>query len=206
MSRTTRKATMLKTVAVVTALLCGSALARPFIGVFTWGNYVTNTEADPLVVSLGAQAGVHNLLGLSGARGTVELSVYPDFALAGSFPDRTNYYSTEVAGDALFSTGLLGVTGYAGVAVESVGSSMPGRCRLGQSPGSSWPEALPNSGCRRTQAPCFSICRRGWSTTSASKGAVSLPQAPWQNLPVSPCRFPPAVRRVRNLLVVTRIP
>ncbi len=106
---------MLKTAAIVTALLCGSALARPFVRVFASGNYITNTEADPLVVSLGAQAGVHNLPGLFGARGTVELSVYPDFALAGSFPGRTNYHLTEVAGDVLFSAGLLGVTGYAGV-------------------------------------------------------------------------------------------
>lgn len=106
----------MKTATIVIALLlCGTGLARPFVGVFASGNYITNTEADPLIVSLGAQAGVHNLLGLFGARGTVELSVYPDFALAGSFPDRANYHLTEVAGDALFSSGLPGVTGYAGV-------------------------------------------------------------------------------------------
>lgn len=116
MDRTTRETTMLKTAAIVMVLLlCSTGLARPFVGAFASGNYVTNTEADPLVVSLGAQAGVHNLLGLFGARGTLELSVYPDFALAGSFPNGTNYHLTEVAGDALFSLGLLGVTGYAGV-------------------------------------------------------------------------------------------
>lgn len=108
---------MLRAAAMTMALLlCGTGLARPFAGVFVSGNYITGADGyDPLIVSLGAQAGVYNLLGLFGARGTVELSVYPDFALAGSFPDRANYHLTEMAGDALFSSGLIGVTGYAGV-------------------------------------------------------------------------------------------
>lgn len=108
---------MLRLTAItMTLLLFGTGLAQPFVGVFVSGNYITNAEGyDPLVVSLGAQAGVHNLLGLFGARGTLELSVYPDFALAGSFADRTNYHLTEVAGDALFSSSLLGVTGYTGI-------------------------------------------------------------------------------------------
>ncbi len=108
---------MLKTVAItMTLLLASTGLAKPFVGVFASGNYITNaTGYDPLVVSLGAQAGVHNLLGLFGARGTVELSVYPDFALGGSFADRANYHLTEVAGDALGSLGLVGITAYAGV-------------------------------------------------------------------------------------------
>jgi hypothetical protein len=153
MDRTTRETTMLKTaVIVMVLLLCSTGLARPFVGAFASGNYVTNTEADSLVVSLGAQAGVHNLLGLLGARGTLELSVYPDFALAGSFPDRANYHLTEVAG----------------------------RCRPGRSPGSNWPGSLSRGcrpyGCRRARAPCSSICERGRATTSASKGAVSSPR------------------------------
>lgn len=108
---------MLRTAAItITLLLLTTGLARPFVGAFASGNYITNAGSyDPLVVSLGAHAGVHNLLGLAGARGTVELSVYPDFALGGSFVDRANYHLTEVAGDALASVSLVGVTGYAGV-------------------------------------------------------------------------------------------
>lgn len=108
---------MLKLAAItMTLLLLSNGLARPFVGVFASGNYITNANGyDPLVVSLGAQAGVHNLLGLFGARGTLKLSVYPDFALAGSFADRANTHLTEVAGDALFSSDLIGVIGYAGI-------------------------------------------------------------------------------------------
>lgn len=107
---------MLKTAAItITLLLLTTGLARPFVGVFASGNYITNADHDPLVVSLGAHAGAHNLLGLVGARGTVELSVYPDFALGGSFTGRANYHLTEVAGDALASLSLIGITGYAGV-------------------------------------------------------------------------------------------
>lgn len=111
------ESTMLKALAITTTLLLlSTGLARPFVGVFASGNYIPNADGyDPLVVSVGAQAGVHNLLGLLGARGTVELSVFPNFALTGSFPDRVNYHLTEVAGDALFSSGLISITGYAGI-------------------------------------------------------------------------------------------
>jgi hypothetical protein len=169
--------TTLKALAItITLLLLSTGLARPFVGAFASGNYITNTEADPLVVSLGAQAGVHNLLGLLGARGTVELSVYPDFALAGSFTDRTNYHLTEVAGDALFSTGLIGVTGYTGSAAELGGSSTLERCRLGRSPELRWPGSLRKryqpSGCKPARAPCSLICGRGQGTTSVSRRTI----------------------------------
>lgn len=53
---------MLRAAAMIMALLlCGTGFARPFAGVFASGNYITGADGlDPLVVSLGAQAGVHN--------------------------------------------------------------------------------------------------------------------------------------------------
>ena len=102
--------------AVLVALLLTMSEARPFVGVFGSGIFVAEPNAEvPTITSLGAQAGVYNLFGPLGLRGTAEVSVHPDFGLSEPPQDAPSYRVTELAGDALVSLGLLGVKGYVGV-------------------------------------------------------------------------------------------
>ncbi len=101
--------------ALLLVLLLTTAAAQPFVGVFGSGTGLFKSDGSPVIASLGAQAGVYNLLGLFGVRGTAELSVYPDLGLSAPLADASNYQMTELAGDVLLSLGLLGVKGYAGI-------------------------------------------------------------------------------------------
>jgi hypothetical protein len=111
---------MLKiTTATLAFLFCSIALARPFLGAFASAHSLMNTSAElPLIVSVGAQAGVHNLIGPLGVRGTAEVSVYPDFGLSEPLADAPSYRLTEVADDALASLSFVGMKGYVGVGGE----------------------------------------------------------------------------------------
>lgn len=100
---------------LVTFLLLSTGSAQVFAGVFGSGTFLFKTDGSPVIASLGAQAGVYNLLGLIGVRGTAEVSVYPDFGLSAPLMDASSYHVNELAGDALVSLGLLGVKGYAGI-------------------------------------------------------------------------------------------
>lgn len=98
------------------ALFLTTGTAQAFVGVFGSGTFLIQQGAGtPPIASVGAQAGVHNLLGLLGVRGTAEVSVYPDFGLSEPLADASSYRATELAGDALVSLGLFGVKGYVGV-------------------------------------------------------------------------------------------
>ena len=101
--------------ATLTALLLATASAQPFVGVFGSGTGIFKSDGSPVITSLGAQAGVYNLLGFIGFRGTAEVSVYPDFGLNAPLADASSYHMTELAGDGLLSLGLLGVKGYVGL-------------------------------------------------------------------------------------------
>lgn len=99
----------------LTFLLLTTGSAQVFVGVFGSGTGLFKTDGSPVIASVGAQAGVYNLLGLIGLRGTAEVSVYPDFGFSGYLADAVQYQTTELAGDALLSLGLLGVKGYVGL-------------------------------------------------------------------------------------------
>lgn len=135
------------------------------------GNYITNADGyDPLVVSLGVQAGVHNLLGLFGVRSTLELSAYSNFALADSLADCTNAHLTEVISDALFSSSCSASPGTPVSAAGSGGLTMlvPFRLERSSWPGCSSRRCRP-SGCRPARAPCSTICEPGRDATFASR-------------------------------------
>lgn len=101
---------------IVVAMVLTTGKAQAFVGVFGSSIFVTEPNAEvPTIASLGAQAGVYNLLGPFGLRGTAEVSVYPAFGLGEPPQDAPSYRVTELAGDALISLGLLGVKGYVGV-------------------------------------------------------------------------------------------
>jgi hypothetical protein len=99
---------------MLTFMLLTTGSAQVFAGVFGSGTNLFRAD-ESVIASLGAQAGVYNLLGLIGVRGTAEVSVYPDFGLSAPLLDASSYHVTELAGDALVSLGLLGVKGYAGI-------------------------------------------------------------------------------------------
>ena len=115
--------------------LLSTAAAQPFVGVFGSGTGLFKNDGSPVIASLGAQAGVYNLLGFIGFRGTAEVSVYPDFGFSSPLADAANYQTTELAGDALLSLGLLGVKGYVGlgggVGQLAAGGALQGRVVAG---------------------------------------------------------------------------
>ncbi len=132
----------------LTFLLLTTGSAQVFVGVFGSGTGLFKTDGSPVIASVGAQAGIYNLLGLIGLRGTAEVSVYPDFGFTAPLQDETNnFQTTELAGDALFSLGLLGVKGYVGlgggVGTLNASSALQGRLVAGAEVYGLFAEILP---------------------------------------------------------------